>query len=188
MAISAFYIHKRSVDQVLDRLIKLRRKRPVSPPPSAGANHLYQRISDTEEFGDYPSACNQYIERGNNQDSWRVNELSKSLDNDFAYIDENGGTAVEEYEWTAVQRMSSSMPDVRISNEWADDEANLAESNCLDHDLNSISSNLPPLRTNQINGWFSVPFTFFFTYKCLVLSSYESVQVTIFTPLGRYYI
>lgn len=152
MAISAFYIHKRSVDQVLDRLIKLRRKRPVSPPPSAGANHLYQRISDTEEFGDYPSACNQYIERGNNQDSWRVNELSKSLDNDFAYIDENGGTAVEEYEWTAVQRMSSSMPDVRISNEWADDEANLAESNCLDHDLNSISSNLPPLRTNQINA------------------------------------
>lgn len=36
MAISAFYIHKRSVDQVLDRLIKLRRK--SSPSPADDAN------------------------------------------------------------------------------------------------------------------------------------------------------
>ncbi|XP_071927073.1 probable AMP deaminase isoform X3 [Coffea arabica] len=142
MAISAFYIHKRSVDQVLDRLIKLRRKHL---PSSTLRNHYNCHIvSDAdEEDADYSAAAysEECINRG------RRDKLSTSFDN----IDGIIGDGVEEEEKARVglYRVWSSMPNVRTSNEWIDEEEKKALSNLLDHNLDIISSDLPPLRTQQ---------------------------------------
>lgn len=146
MAISAFYLHKRSVDQVLDRLIKLRVKRPVSPGQHQGTT------DDEEERDGCSSRCNEYV-KGRNE--WYIlrmgNELAKSVD-DILVNHDSGGEAAEEDGWMTLGRVSSSMPNVTISHEWADDDGNKAESSSLDHDLNIISSNLPPLRTQHISA------------------------------------
>ncbi|CAI9092743.1 OLC1v1028068C1 [Oldenlandia corymbosa var. corymbosa] len=140
MAISAFYIHKRSVDQVLDRLIKLRRK----PPPK----HQQLVVSDADVGAvDCDEAEFYEYEIG-----WRSENFLKSSGDINVHdggLDEDGEEDVgfERY------RVSSSMPNVRIlSNEWADNQDKRGFSNELDRNLDFISSNLPPLRTQQTDG------------------------------------
>lgn len=163
MAISAFYLHKRSVDQVLDRLINLRQKRHSSSPGQHQGN-----TDDGEERDGYSSRCNEYV-KGRNE--WYILRMRNGLANNKSVDDMlvNHGSEGEEADedgWMALRRVSSSMPNVTISNEWAADAGNKAESSSLDHDLNIMSSNLPPLRTQQTSGRFSSPLSLFIFFTC----------------------
>ncbi|XP_057777088.1 AMP deaminase-like isoform X2 [Salvia miltiorrhiza] len=134
MAISAFYIHKRSVDQVLDRLINIRHRRH---------HHL---LSDDEhcEFSDF----DENSETDRNVILWtsRNKVLSSSED----HIKDGESDAVRDY------RVSSSMPNYSIlKNEHGGEEAGTAVYPTLPNSLDkidSISSNLPPVRTGQRDG------------------------------------
>ncbi|KAL3501320.1 hypothetical protein ACH5RR_035769 [Cinchona calisaya] len=135
MAISAFYIHKRSVDQVLDRLIKLRRKCPPS---------------DADEDADDSPACNQVI-RSSGKSIWKRNQLLKSSDT-INLNSTDDGQVEEENLLLGLYRVSSSMPNVRITNDWIDEEDKRTPFISVDHNLDFVSSNLPPLRTHQRDG------------------------------------
>ncbi|KAL8035646.1 hypothetical protein ABFX02_12G111100 [Erythranthe guttata] len=132
MAISAFYIHKRSVDQVLDRLLNLRRSR------------RHRQLPDDEEleFSDY----NENAETDNNVSIWRSNnKLSGSFDD---RIDDSG--EVRDY------RVSSSIPAASIpksnrSVEAGNVSSSAANSDSLDN-VHLISSDLPPVRIDQRDG------------------------------------
>ncbi|KAJ8569895.1 hypothetical protein K7X08_006472 [Anisodus acutangulus] len=91
MAISAFYLHKRSVDEVLEKLIKLRRKRK---------HHHTSPTSDSDDFDFEFSMRNDEID----------NVISTTRNN--VYIDNIDDSVLRNY------RVSSSMPNVRVSNEW----------------------------------------------------------------------
>lgn len=131
MAISAFYIHKRSVDQVLDRFIKLRRK----SPPDDHRSFVSESGGEDDSYGRGPSACDGEIET--DRSIWRHGELSKALDQN----------AIINY-----YRASSSLPNVGLSHEWIDEEANtISIATSLDK-LSLIPSGLPPLRTAQKDG------------------------------------
>ncbi|GFP91591.1 amp deaminase [Phtheirospermum japonicum] len=137
MAISAFYLHKRSVDQVLDRLLNLRRRR----------HHIHSQTDDEEfEFSD----CNEKnAETDKNVTIWRSE--NKFLDNSFD--DDNEvvyGDEVRGY------RVSSSLPNVSVrKNDWVREESGVAARsetfNSLDK-TDFISSDLPPVRINQSDG------------------------------------
>lgn len=181
MAISAFYLHKRSVDQVLDRLINLRLKRPSSSPGQHQGN-----TDDGEERDGYSSRCNEYV---NGRNEWYIsrmrNELANKSVDDMLVNHDSEGEEAEEDGWMALRRVSSSMPNVTISNEWVADASNKAALSSLDHDLNIMSSNLPPLRTQQTSGRFSSSLPFIF----LRLSSDDTVWLiefyaTIFRSVG----
>ncbi|KAJ0635773.1 putative AMP deaminase [Helianthus annuus] len=91
MAISAFYIHKRSVDQVIDRLIKLRR-RPYSDHEEFSGFEDIDDIDDTnfvDELGD-DSAAGDYLMSNNNNNN----------NNNHAF------------------GMSCSLPNVGLNNDW----------------------------------------------------------------------
>ncbi|KAH0756259.1 hypothetical protein KY290_026529 [Solanum tuberosum] len=107
MAIAAVYLHKYSVDEVLERLIKLRRKRRYSLPISD---------SEPEEF-DFNE---DEIENVNTRNVYTSN-LSTSIDNidDDDDYDDNDGNVLGSY------RVSSSMPNVRVSNEWMSEDSSL---------------------------------------------------------------
>lgn len=172
MAISAFYLHKRSVDQVLDRLINLRLKRPSSSPGQHQGN-----TDDGEERDGYSSRCNEYV---NGRNEWYIsrmrNELANKSVDDMLVNHDSEGEEAEEDGWMALRRVSSSMPNVTISNEWVADASNKAALSSLDHDLNIMSSNLPPLRTQQTSGRFSSSLPFIF----LRLSSDDTVWLIEF--------
>lgn len=136
MAISAFYIHKRSVDQVLDRLLNIRRRR------------LRQLLSDDEEcdFLDY----NENAETDKNVIIWRSkNKLLSSFDD---HNKDGYGDDVRDY------RVSSSMPNVSVpKNEWYNEEAGTAMRSAMSNSLSKIdliSSDLPSVRTYQRDGMF----------------------------------
>ncbi|KAL2543061.1 AMP deaminase [Abeliophyllum distichum] len=100
MAISAFYIHKRSVDQVLDRLLNLRR-------------HQYISDSDAED--------SDYAERNMNVNIWR--RKSKLL-NSFDKNDYDNDNKEEEEEEVRNYRVSCSMPNVMLmKNEWNNEDS-----------------------------------------------------------------
>lgn len=133
MALSAFYIHKRSVDQVLDRFIKLRRRDATD-----------DRSFISESAGEDESYVDGEIDTDRN--IWRHGELSKSLDQN----------AVNYY-----YRASSSLPNVGLSHEWLHEESNTSRpirfenqalSTSFDNNLNLIPSGLPQLRTDQRDG------------------------------------
>lgn len=118
MAISAFYIHKRSVDQVLLKLSKLRRK-----------------SSRFENF------TNNY----NN------NNLIVSDTDSYKFRDEIG-------ERLELCRVSSSVPNVGLPNEWLNQDSvqtvsnSILNSMVMDNQLDLIASGLPPLRTDHTDG------------------------------------
>ncbi|KAM3706607.1 hypothetical protein ACJW31_03G163000 [Castanea mollissima] len=143
MAISAFYFHKRSVDQVLNRLIEIRRIRPLS-----AANHQEDEEEDEEEAeedidgdgGGSGSDEELVIDRK----KWS-RDLSKSLDENL----------LRGY------RISSSLPNVAPGNDFLDENhkfdqpmglrAKSYAAPSLDK-LNLIPSGLPPLRLDQRDG------------------------------------
>lgn len=114
MAISAFFIHKRSVDQVLDRLINIRHRRH---------HHL---LSDDEhcEFSeaDYNSETEDHSIKDAESDAVRDYRLSHSMPNYTALNNEEPGVAVH-------PTLPNSLPK-----------------------FESISSDLPPVRTGQRDG------------------------------------
>ncbi|XP_055810146.1 probable AMP deaminase isoform X2 [Solanum dulcamara] len=136
MAISAFYLHKRSVDEVLERLIKLRRKRRHSFPTSD---------SEPEDF-DFNE---DEIENVNTRNVYSCN-LSTSIDNIDDDYDDNDNNVLGSY------RVSSSMPNVRVSNEWMNEDSSFDRtvkkllSNSVEK-LNSIpsSSSSPPNKSKS---------------------------------------
>ncbi|KAL5761882.1 hypothetical protein ACOSP7_018146 [Xanthoceras sorbifolium] len=131
MAISAFYIHKRTVDQVLDRLIEIRRKHPLN-----SQNHL-----DDEEEEENEREENSEGEFGSDGDAImeQQNRVSRSLDDGV----------LRRY------RISSSLPNF-LGNDWLEEDAKFDEAvrvraqkcsaSSLDK-LNLIPSGLPPLQT-----------------------------------------
>ncbi|KAL0004007.1 hypothetical protein SO802_011568 [Lithocarpus litseifolius] len=145
MAISAFYFHKRSVDQVLNRLIEIRRNRR---PLNAVNSHEDEEEEDEDEeaeeeiVGDGGSGSDE--EMVIDRKMWSRN-LSKSLD-------EN---SLRGY------RISSSLPNVAPGNDLLDENhkfdqpmrprARSFAAPSLDK-LNLIPSGLPPLRLDQRDG------------------------------------
>ena len=141
MAISAFYFHKRSVDQVLNRLIEIRRNRPLN----SVNNH-----EDEEEDGEAAEEIDGDGGSGSDEEMvidrkmWS-RDISKSLD-------EN---SLRGY------RISSSLPNVAPGNDLLDENhkfdqpmrarAKSYAATSLDK-LNLIPSGLPPLRFDQRDG------------------------------------
>lgn len=138
MAISAFYIHKRSVDQVLDRLLNIRNRR-----------HL-QQLSDDEECD--LSDFNENAETDKNVIIWRSE--SKLLSSEDGQNKDGYSDEARDY------RVSCSMPNASTPKiEWRSEEsgADIRISNSLGK-IDSIPTDLPPLRTYQRDGMFSVFF------------------------------
>ncbi|XP_021833065.1 AMP deaminase-like isoform X3 [Prunus avium] len=140
MAVSAFYIHKRSVDQVLQRLIEIRRK------PS----RISDNSSATEDGGE-----ESYIEDGEERGFESDGEVT-----DVA-IDRNMRPRSLHDKALQSYRISSSLPNVASrSTDWMEEEAKFDPppnfrapgfSSSLDK-LNFIPSGLPLLRTDQRTG------------------------------------
>ncbi|XP_062160523.1 AMP deaminase-like [Alnus glutinosa] len=151
IAISAFYIHKRSVDQVLQRLIEIRRK----PSRNAGNRFVIEYDDEAEEEaeaeeeeeeeerdddGGYGSDEEMAVDR----EMWG-RSLSRSLDENMlrSYI------------------ISASLPNVASRNDWLDEDPKLDQppvglrahgfAFSLDRP-NLIPQGLPPLRLHQRDG------------------------------------
>lgn len=129
MAISAFYIHKRSVDQVLDRLINIRRR--------------HHHILSDDEHCEYPD-CDDNSEADRNVILWR--SRNKVLSSSEDHIKDGESDAVRDY------RVSSSMPNYStLKNERGGEDVYPTLPNSLGK-IDSISSDLPPVRTGQRDG------------------------------------
>lgn len=105
MAISAFYLHKRSVDEVLERLIKLRRKHRRSFPTSDSEDNDFDFNEDE-------------IDTVNTRNINLLNSIDDNIvvdDDDYDY-DHNDSKVLGSY------RVSSSMPNFRVSNEWMNED------------------------------------------------------------------
>lgn len=132
MAISAFYIHKRSVDQVLERLIELRR------------NAQGGRFEEEEEEDGGGDDVDEDGGGGFGSDEEMVvvgRGLSRSVDDNFLRS----------------FRMSSSLPNVAFGNNgWMEDDVKVDRlpnfRPRFSSSLNNIPSVLPPLRTDQRRG------------------------------------
>ncbi|KAJ4829714.1 hypothetical protein Tsubulata_035090 [Turnera subulata] len=124
MAISAFYIHKRSVDQVLDRLIELK-------APNSTRNHglVEEEEEDGEEEGEGNAGDDRRDYASDGDQKLCAKRLSRSLD-------ERG--MLQGY------RMSCSVPNAELRNDWFDGDAKFR---AQEDDLNAIASGFPPLRT-----------------------------------------
>ncbi|KAJ4840242.1 hypothetical protein Tsubulata_033901 [Turnera subulata] len=123
MAISAFYIHKRSVDQVLDRLIELK-------APNSTRNHgLVEEEEDGEEEGEGNAGDDRRDYASDGDQKLCAKRFSRSLD-------ERG--MLQGY------RMSCSVPNAALRNDWFDGDAKFR---AQEDDLNAIASGFPPLRT-----------------------------------------
>uniref|UniRef100_A0A6M2EHV2 AMP deaminase n=1 Tax=Populus davidiana TaxID=266767 RepID=A0A6M2EHV2_9ROSI len=130
MAISAFFIHKRSVDQVLDRLITIRRN-----------SLLKEKEKETVVVDD--KNHDEDEEHGSDGELILIDRkicVSHSLDDD---------TAIPSY-----RRMSSSMPNAVLSNDWFDEDSMRfgLGSHREDNNLNFIPLGLPPLHTVPRQG------------------------------------
>ncbi|KAK2990787.1 hypothetical protein RJ640_012688 [Escallonia rubra] len=134
MAVSAFYLHKRSLDQVLHRLTCLRR-----PPGAAAARRRSSLVSDGggEDEPDEARFRSTYDgEIDDDRGAWRRGGVSKSLNENM----------MNSY------RVSSSMPNVALSRDWFNENADADVAlDSLDN-LDLIPSGLPPLRTDQRAG------------------------------------
>ncbi|KAA8529476.1 hypothetical protein F0562_033725 [Nyssa sinensis] len=132
MAISAFYIHKRSVDQVVERLIKIRRKYPPPTTVIDDADHQFTSEDEYQKDGTFDGSDDEEIDIDRNM--W---SMSRSLDENILNC----------------YRVSSSMPNVYLSNEWLDEDAkfDLPMPSSLDQ-LNLIPSALQPLQTTGKDG------------------------------------
>lgn len=142
MAISAFYIHKRAVDQVLDRLVEIRRKLPQKSDTHFEEEEGEEEDGDTEE-GDFEEdfgSDGYAIMRQQSQ-----SRLSRSLED----------STLRRY------GISSSLPNVSVRNDWLEEDAKFDEAirvraqNCsassLDK-LNFIPTVLPSLQTPRRLG------------------------------------
>ena len=142
MAISAFFIHKRSVDQVLDRLITIRRN-----------SHLKEKETETVVVDD------------NNHDE----DEEDGSDGGLILIDRKTCVSRSWGDDTAIpsyRRMSSSMPNAVLSNDWFDEESMRFGPGFHreDNNLNVIPSGLTPLHTVPRQGITYVSFVRLVSY------------------------
>ncbi|KAI4328370.1 hypothetical protein L6164_020728 [Bauhinia variegata] len=135
MALSAFYIHKRSVDQVLHRLIEIRRE------PSRGSGGRDELKGEEEQYDDEDDDDDDLRGLSSYGDA-RI--LSKSVDENL----------LRSY------RISSSLPNVASRTGWFDEDpkfdqsvgyAAQGRSSSLEN-LQFVPSGLPPLRTDRRDG------------------------------------
>uniref|UniRef100_A0A7N0V6I0 AMP deaminase n=1 Tax=Kalanchoe fedtschenkoi TaxID=63787 RepID=A0A7N0V6I0_KALFE len=126
MAIAAFYLHKRSVDQVMAKLLEVRRKR--SPKRNDEVEYEYQYVEDGEAE-DEEDAVDVVAERE------RIVAVAKS-------IEESG--VLRGY-----GRVSSSLPSAGVvMGDWADEEARTdKEAEWRGDESDLIPVGLKPLRT-----------------------------------------
>jgi AMP deaminase len=130
MAISAFYIHRRTVDHVLHRIVEIRRAPPAVTTDEA---------ADSDEEDNYDDDLSGFdggeTETDNDSRNYQ-GTLSRSVDENMNLL--------RNY------RVSSSMPDVVSATEWFPDGRKNRSSS---HDnLNSVPLGLPSLRTRSKHG------------------------------------
>lgn len=125
MAVSAFFIHKRSVDQVLDRLLNLR----AAPRPSSSAAVDPSLPSEDDLIDGDGGGGGSYFDSDE--------DVEIPMDDDVV---------VSRF------RVSSSMPNVGLSNYWFDDQPRELGSRASWDKLNLIPSGLPPLHTARKDG------------------------------------
>ena len=145
MALSAFYIHKRSVDQVLRRLIQIRRT------SKSHQNNVVHHEDDDDQYVDGDFNFNS--SDGGGGDAVNVNDRSRSFSRS---LDE---AAANQRSY----RMSSSLPNVAVNSEWFEDDVVTCEpsmtvsyeaqarASSLDN-LDFVASGLPPLTMNQADS------------------------------------
>jgi len=132
MAISAFYIHRRTVDQVLHRIIEIRRTRPTDEPDSISEENY-----DEDDYDDDMTAFEggEEIETDTDERNYQ-RTLSRSVDENMNFL--------------RTVRVSSSMPDVVSATEWfRDGRRNRSSSH---ENLHSVPIGLPSLRTRSKHG------------------------------------
>lgn len=143
MAVSAFYIHKRTVDQVLQRIIEIRRS-PArsSDEPEQDDEERHNNDGGAGGGGDRrerhrSDAGGTDIER--NKDSARI--LSRSP------VDENALRS---------RRISGSLPNVASSSrsDWFDEQSEARASSA--DNLKFALPRLPPLRMDRREGMYSI--------------------------------
>lgn len=143
MAISAFYIHKRTVDQVLDRLIEIRHTSPRrSKKQSAVSGDDSGEDCEDDVDGDdgrlYGSDREMVTES-----KMRSRSVARSLDDQ---------SLLRNY------KISSSMPNVASNKNWLDQDAKFDQQSSRfgvrSHGdrLNFIPAGLPPLQTSSRDG------------------------------------
>ncbi|KAF3431395.1 hypothetical protein FNV43_RR26126 [Rhamnella rubrinervis] len=141
MAISAFYIHKRSVDQVLQRLIELRRK-------SEGRFPVEEECGDEEDEGEGGENDDGEGDGGGGFGSDGEMVVGRKMGVVSRSVDEN---------FLRSYRMSSSLPNVAFGNaDWVDDDAKVDRlpnfRPKFSSSLDNIPSGLPSLRTDHRRG------------------------------------
>ncbi|GLT40015.1 hypothetical protein SLA2020_141750 [Shorea laevis] len=143
MAISAFYVHKRSVDQVLDRLIEIRRKLPQRDRSQLSSD---DEEAELGELGNV-DGCVDEGEFGSDGEVFGGGNMpARSVSGSFQ----------ERMEVFRSFRVSSSVPNVAFGNQWSEEDAKFDEtvrarlqnfSAASVDRLNFIPSGLPSLQT-----------------------------------------
>ncbi|XP_057949188.1 AMP deaminase-like [Malania oleifera] len=151
MAISAFYIHKRSVDQVLRRLIDIRRK---LPPDNAGRrSELRGREEDEEEEEEEEEEKEERMER--DFDGFGSDE---EIEIDGKMLRQALSRSAEHTSFS-YYRASSSLPNLSVSNHWLGGDAKFRQPGRITPQVSSssfdkldlIPSGLTQLQTTQRN-------------------------------------
>lgn len=139
MAISAFYVHKRTVDQVLDRLIELRFGSPRS-------SKMKSVVTDEENSGEEENVDGEaYVSDGEvaMKRKMRSRSASRSLDDKSVLRSD---------------RVSSSMPNATLSNDWFDEDVKFGQQSSRfsaqgqGERLNFVPLGLAPLRMSTRDG------------------------------------
>ncbi|KAL3006565.1 hypothetical protein AAZX31_08G285500 [Glycine max] len=126
MALSAFFIHRRTVDHVLHRLVELRRK-PLATSSDDSDDDDDDRTGFGDDNGDTETDADLRSYRGT---------LSMSVD--------DSSNVLRSY------RISSSMPNVVSATDWIREDAKNRASSL--ENLQFVPSGLPSLRTGSNNG------------------------------------
>ncbi|XVF84817.1 hypothetical protein PTKIN_Ptkin17bG0069900 [Pterospermum kingtungense] len=157
MAISSFCIHKRSVDQVIDRLIEIRRECP--PQRRRPRSRVF---SDEEEEEEEENEIVEFEQekRGREvevgaEEGEEVEECEKGGSPEHIMMVSKSFD--EKMEVLRNSRISSSLPNVALRNEWFEEDAKFDQAvrervqtcsaSSLDR-LNFIPLGLPPLQTS----------------------------------------
>lgn len=144
MALSAFYIHKRSVDQVLHRLIEIRR----APSRTSDEEREHKELYDNDDDDEYGGDDHGGFGSDGGGTAIDLKSYSRSLSRS---MDDN---VLRSY------RISSSLPNVASRTDWFEEDSKFdqsmgyeaqARASSLDN-LNFVASGLPPLRLDQRDG------------------------------------
>ncbi|XP_015575300.1 probable AMP deaminase [Ricinus communis] len=156
MALSAFYVHKRTVDQVLDRLIEIRRGSPNS-------RRKHSIVSDEGVDFDFEEEVEERSGNENDDDDDNDERDADVYGSDGEMVDD-----IEKKMWKeSASRslddrnvllpnytISCSMPNAVLSNDWFNQEQQPVRFRAQGQGdrLNFIPFGLPPLRTSHRDG------------------------------------